>query len=133
MPTVKPGPTEKRGFEISYADFWRLYLDAHRNPATRGVHYAATLIGAGATAVGVLVDQLLLGPVGIVAAVIMAVASHRFIEHNQPLIKVKPLYGAISDLRMMALAITGRLPREYARLGLGSAAPRPVATAPVKV
>jgi len=125
-------PTEKRGFEISYADFWRLYLDAHRSPATRGVHYAATLLGAGATAAGVVLDQLLLGPAGILVAVGMAVGSHRFIEHNQPLIRVNPLYGAISDLRMMWLAMTGRLPREYARLGLGSAAPRPVPAAPVK-
>jgi hypothetical protein len=126
-------PTEKRGFEISYAEFWRLYLDAHRNPVTRGVHYAATLLGAGATAAGVLLDQLLLGPAGILVAIGMAVGSHRFIEHNQPLIRVNPLYGAISDLRMMGLAMTGRLPREYARLGLGDAAPRPVAAAPVKV
>jgi hypothetical protein len=126
-------PTEKRGFEISYADFWRLYLDAHRNPVTRGVHYAATALGAGATLAGFLLDQLLLGPAGIVVAVGMAVSSHRFIEHNQPLIRVNPFYGALCDLRMMWLAITGRLPQEYARLGLGLAAPRPVGAAPVKI
>ena len=126
-------PTEKRGFEISYADFWRLYLDAHRKPATRGVHYAATLLGAGATLAGVLLDQLLLGPIGILLAVGMAVGSHRLIEHNHPLIRVNPFYGALSDLRMMWLALTGRLPREYARLGLGLAAPRPAGVAPLKV
>jgi hypothetical protein len=126
-------PTEKRGFAISYADFWRLYLDAHRSPATRFVHYAATLLGAGATLAGVLLDQLLLGPAGIAVAVGMAVGSHRFIEHNQPLIKVNPFYGAVSDLRMMGLAMTGRLPQEYARLGLGLAAPRPAGVAPLKV
>src|SRR4051812_39426374 len=123
-------PTDKRGFEISYADFWRLYLDAHRSPATRGVHYAATLVGAGGTLAGVLLDQLLLGPAGILVAVAMAVGSHRFIEHNRPLIRVNPFYGAISDLRMMWLAITGRLPQEYSRLGLGLAAPRPTGVAP---
>lgn len=126
-------PTEKRGFDISYADFWRLYLDAHRNPVTRGVHYAATALGAGATLAGFLLDQLLLGPAGIALAVAMAVGSHRFIEHNRPLIRVNPFYGALCDLRMMGLAITGRLPREYARLGLGMAAPRPVGVAPLKI
>jgi hypothetical protein len=125
--------TDKRGFEISYADFWRLYLDAHRNPATRGVHYAATLLGASATLAGVLLDQMLLGPAGILVAVGMAVGSHRFIEHNRPLIRVNALYGALSDLRMMWLGITGRLPQEYARLGLGHAAPRATGVAPLKV
>jgi len=133
MPTNKGGSADKRGFEISYTDFWRLYLDAHRSPATRAVHYAATLLGAGATLAGVLLDQLLLGPAGILVAVGMAVGSHRFIEHNQPLIKVNPFYGALSDLRMLGLAISGRLPQEYARLGLGLAAPRPTGAAPLKV
>jgi hypothetical protein len=125
--------TDKRGFEISYADFWRLYLDAHRHPATRGVHYAATVLGAASTLAGVLLGQFLLPPAGILVAVAMAVGSHRFIEHNQPLIRVNPFYGAASDLRMMFLAMTGQLSREYARLGLGAAAPKPVAVASAKL
>jgi len=111
-------PTEKRGFEISYAEFWSLYLDAHRKPATRGMHYAATVIGAAGTLAAVLLGEPLLCPAGILAGVAMAVGSHRVIEHNRPLIRVNPLYGAASDLRMMGLAITGGLAREYRRLGL---------------
>jgi hypothetical protein len=61
---------------------------------------------------------VLLAPAGILAGVAMAVGSHRFIEHNQPLIRVNPLYGAVSDLRMLFLAVTGRLAAEYRRLGL---------------
>src|SRR6185369_7918189 len=110
-------PTEKRGFEISYSDFWRLYLDAHRRPATRFVHYAAAAI----------LGEILLAPLGIMLAVGMAVGSHRFIEHNRPLIRINPLYGAFCDLRMMWLGMTGGLPREYARLGLAAAAPAPKA------
>jgi hypothetical protein len=126
-------PTDKRGFEISYPDFWRLYLDAHRRPATRSVHYAATLIGAASTLASVLLGEFFLAPLGILVAVGMAVGSHHFIEHNRPLIRVNPLYGALSDLRMMWLGVTGGLPREYARLGLAAAAPRPKTTAPVKI
>ncbi|MDQ7250934.1 Mpo1-like protein [Dongia sedimenti] len=126
-------PTDKRGFEISYSDFWRLYLDAHRRPATRGMHYAATVVGAASTLAAVLLGEVLLAPLGILVAVGMAVGSHRFIEHNRPLIRVNPLYGALSDLRMMWLAMTGGLPREYGRLGLGGPAPRPEGTEPVKI
>jgi hypothetical protein len=125
-------PTDKRGFEISYSDFWRLYLDAHRRPATRGMHYAATLVGAAGTLASAVLGELFLAPLSILIAVGMAVGSHRFIEHNRPLIRINPLYGALCDLRMMWLAMTGQLPREYARLGLGRAAARPKATAPAK-
>ena len=104
-------PTEKRGFEISYSEFWRLYLDAHRRPATRGMHYAATLVGAGSTLAAAVLGEILLAPLGILIAVGMAVGSHRFIEHNRPLIRINPFYGALCDLRMMWLAMTGGLPR----------------------
>jgi hypothetical protein len=126
-------PTDKRGFKISYSDFWRLYLDAHRRPATRAMHYAATAVGAASTLASVLLGEILLAPLGILVAVGMAVGSHRFIEHNRPLIRINPFYGALCDLRMMWLAMTGGLPREYGRLGLGQAGPRPKGATAVKV
>jgi hypothetical protein len=126
-------PTEKRGFQISYSDFWRLYLDAHRRPATRRMHYAATLVGAGSTLASAVLGEILLAPLGILLAVGMAVGSHRFIEHNRPLIRINPFYGAVSDLRMMWLAATGGLPREYARLGLAAATVRPEPVSPLKI
>jgi hypothetical protein len=126
-------PSDKRGFEISYSDFWRLYLEAHSRPATRGMHYAATMVGAASTLASAVLGEVLLAPLGILVAIGMAVGSHRFIEHNRPLIRINPLYGALSDLRMMWLALTGGLPREYARLGLVGAAPRPKTASPVKV
>jgi len=118
-------PTEKRGFQISYADFWRLYLEAHRKPATRAMHYAATVAGAAGTLAAVLLYQPLLCPAGIVLGVSMAVGSHRFIERNRPLIRVNAFYGALSDLRMMWLGLTGQLPAEYRRLGLAPIQPAP--------
>ena len=126
-------PTDKRGFEISYPDFWRLYLDAHRRPATRAMHYAATLVGAASTLASALLGEVLLAPLGILVAVGMAVGSHRFIEHNRPLIRVNPFYGAVSDLRMMWLAMTGGLSREYARLGLGRATRKATGAIPAKI
>jgi hypothetical protein len=125
-------PTDKRGSGISYSDFWRLYLDAHRRPATRGMHYAATVVGAASALASAVLGEILLAPLGLIIAVGMAVGSHRFIEHNRPLIRINPLYGAVCDLRMMWLAMTGGLPREYARLGLVGAAPRPKTTSPLK-
>ena len=126
-------PSDKRGFDISYSDFWRLYLEAHSRPATRAMHYAATAVGAASTLASALLGEILLAPLGILLAIGMAVGSHRFIEHNRPLIRINPLYGALCDLRMMWLAVTGGLPREYSRLGLARAASGPKAATPVKV
>jgi hypothetical protein len=82
------------------------------------MHYAATFIGAAGTVAAFYFGQVLLMPAGILAGVGMAVGSHRFIEHNRPLIRVNALYGAASDLRMLWLAVTGGLTKEYRRLGL---------------
>ena len=114
----------REGLRMPYRDFWVAYLDAHRNPATRGMHYLATLTGIGGTILAIWVEIVWFMAGGIGLGVVMAVSSHHLIEHNRPLIRVNPFYGAVSDLRMCWLALTGRLNAEYARLCLGRAGPR---------
>jgi hypothetical protein len=111
-------PSDNRGFDIPYRDFWRIYLQAHSNPGTRGMHYAATIIGTSGTVAALMLEEWLIMPAGILAGVGMALASHRWIEGNRPLIRLNPIYGAICDVRMLWLASTGRLGAEYRRLGL---------------
>lgn len=103
---------------MPFKDFWRLYLDAHRQPGTRACHYVATLLGLTASVAAALVGNVFVAAGGIACGVALAVGSHRVIEHNKPLIRVNPFYGAIADVRMCWLAITGGLQREYLRLGL---------------
>jgi hypothetical protein len=119
----------REGLRMPYREFWIAYLDAHRNPGTRAMHYLATLSGMGGAALAIWFELLWFMAGGIGLGVVMAVSSHHLIEHNRPLIRVNPLYGAISDLRMCWLALTGRLVSEYARLGLGR--PEPKRLAPV--
>jgi hypothetical protein len=119
----------REGLQMPYREFWIAYLDAHRNPGTRAMHYLATLSGMGGAALAIWFELLWFMAGGIGLGVVMAVSSHHLIEHNRPLIRVNPLYGAISDLRMCWLALTGRLSSEYARLGLGR--PEPKRLAPV--
>ena len=88
------------------------------------MHYLATLSGMSGTLLAIWFEFLWLMGCGIGLGVLMAVSSHHLIEHNRPLIRVNQLYGAISDLRMCWLAVTGRLASEYARLGLGRPAPK---------
>lgn len=109
---------------LTFAQFWRLYLDAHRHPATRGMHYGATALGAATAALSIVLEEAAFVLTGIPLAVMMAVGSHWWIERNQPLIKVNAFYGALADMRMCWLASTGGLAREYERLGLGVPAPQ---------
>lgn len=118
----------REGLRMPYRDFWVAYLDAHRKPATRGVHYLATATGIAGTALAIWLELLWLMAGGIVLGVVLAVSSHHLIEHNRPLIRVNPFYGALSDLRMCWLAMTGGLAAEYARLGLGRPAPKELVT-----
>jgi hypothetical protein len=55
---------------------------------------------------------------GIGISYVIAVLSHWTIERNQPLITVNPFWGAVADLRMCWLALTGRLAGEMARYGV---------------
>lgn len=109
---------------ITLRQYWPLYLQAHRRPATRAVHYLATVFGAAMTLSAALTGQLWMVLLGIGGAYAMAIAAHWFLERNQPLILVNPLWGAICDLRMMGLALTGRLGRELATHGASSSASR---------
>jgi len=99
---------------MTFREFWPLYLQAHSHPATRGVHYAATMVGLGSA----LVAAIALQPaflLGIGLAYGIAIGAHAFIERNRSMIRVNPIWGAIADLRMAWLAATGRLQRELAR------------------
>lgn len=106
------------GREMSFAEFWRHYLRAHSKPGTRAAHYLATIMGIIAVMAAAYYARPILAVAGIASAAALAVGSHWIIEHNQPLIRVNALYGAIADLRMCWLALTGRLKGEYRRLRL---------------
>ena len=104
--------------QLSFAEFWPRYLDAHRKPATRAAHYLAIAIGFFSATVAIYYGRTLLMLGGLLIAIALAVGSHWLIERNQPLLHVNAFYGAIAGLRMCWLALTGGLLKEYRRLGL---------------
>jgi hypothetical protein len=105
---------------MPFREFWPLYLRAHRRRATRQVHYLATVFGASMAVVAVIVSEAVVFVIGIGGAYGMAVGAHWVFEGNQPLIRVNPLWGAIADLRMCWLALTGGLAAEQRRCGIGA-------------
>lgn len=110
--------------ESAFQAFWRDYLDAHRHPLTRALHYMATFSGLGS----VILALMLLNPfpplIGIPIGYALALGSHRWVEGKPSMMAVNAVYGARADLRMCRLALFGRIAGEYARLGLGRPLPK---------
>ena len=103
---------------LPYAEFWPDYLRAHKRPLTRVLHAIGTvgglaLLGAGAT----IADWRLVAAAPLVGYTV-AWLSHLVVEHNAPETFKHPWFSLISDVRMVALLLTGRLGRELEKHGI---------------
>lgn len=93
----------------SYDDFFAFYVQQHSRPGNRLLHALATGLGLavliGALALGHPWFALLWIPVGYG----LAWAGHFLIERNLPATFGHPWWSFLSDFRMLALMLTGRL------------------------
>jgi hypothetical protein len=105
---------------MTFREFWPLYLKAHRLPGTRALHYFATILGISASIEAIANLQPLIFVIGVPLSYCVAIASHRLIEGNRPMIRVNAAWGAVADLRMCWLAIAGGLDAEFAKHGVDS-------------
>lgn len=103
---------------MGFDQFWPMYLRAHRRAATRGLHYLATVVGISGAVAALATGIVWLFPLGIAMGYVIAVLSHWTIEGNQPLITVSAFWGAVADLRMCYLALSGQLEAEALRRGV---------------
>jgi hypothetical protein len=92
---------------MTYADFWLIYLRAHARPATRMLHYVGTSIAVACLA-GAFINAWLLLVVPLVGYG-FAWSAHYGLEGNRPQTFGHPVWSLASDVRMLALAATGRL------------------------
>ena len=98
-----------------YHEFWPIYLNAHRKPSTRALHYIGTLAGLACLSVAAArLDWRFL-----VAAPLVGYAcawiGHFGFEGNKPATFGHPLWSLWSDYRMLFLWATGRLDGEMKR------------------
>ena len=104
---------------MTYREFWRRYLQAHRDPRSRALHYLGTSLAIGALGAAAATRDcrwLIAAPVVGYAA---AWTGHLVFEHNRPETFGHPLWSLASDFRMLALFVAGRLGREMRAAGVG--------------
>ena len=97
---------------LTYAEFWPFYLGEHSRPATRGFHYAGTLIFIAVAVYAVATATWWALAAAVASAYAFAWLSHLMIEHNKPATFTYPAWSLISDFRMLGYALTGRIGAE---------------------
>ncbi|MBL27302.1 MAG: hypothetical protein CMM50_07115 [Rhodospirillaceae bacterium] len=102
----------------TYRTFWPYYLNEHRKPATRRLHFLGTGLGLALLALLALTGAWWLSVAALVSGYAFAWAGHFFVEKNRPATFRFPLWSLYSDFRMFALAVTGRLQAELRRYGV---------------
>ena len=98
--------------------FWPYYLSHHRHRANRAMHDMADLIVIGWFISGVAMGKPLLVITGVGLGYAIVFASHFLIEKNTPATLGHPVLAGISNWRMFALMVAGRLDGEFERHGL---------------
>jgi hypothetical protein len=102
----------------TFEEFWPIYLQAHQDPKTRGLHFAGTGAGILVGGIGLLA---MWKPTAILAGFIIAYTfawiGHALFEHNRPATLSHPLWSLRGDIRMFWLWLTGRLSDELQKAG----------------
>src|SRR6185503_1433942 len=97
---------------MTFQEFWPHYLRAHRKRRTRVAHYVATVVAFSAIGAAVYYQVSAIALGAIAGSYAIALASHAIFEQNRSLVFVNPAWGALSDLKMCWLALTGGLAAE---------------------
>jgi hypothetical protein len=102
----------------TYAEFWPYYLHEHAQPATRAWHYLGTSLTLLCLVAALAAGWLWLLPVVLVVGYGPAWIGHFAVEGNRPATFRYPLWSLISDFRLYAVWLCGRLPAELAKAGV---------------
>lgn len=99
----------------TYREFWPYYLDQHRHASTRLIHFVG--VTSFFTLIGLAIAQA--EPWFVLAAFLVfygpAWVAHFVVERNRPATWSYPLWSFVSDIRMSALWVAGRLEPEAVR------------------
>lgn len=93
----------------NYQQFYRFYLSEHRNITNRQLHVLGSSIGLASVAVALFKARPRYVLYGIAAGYACAWLGHFKYERNRPASFKQPLYSFISDWRMLADVLRGKI------------------------
>lgn len=101
----------------TFAEFWPLYVNAHRQPLTRVIHFVGTLLGWSLLVSAIVLRDWRFVLAALVAPYLLAWFSHFFVEHNRPATFGHPLWSWLADQKMCLMILRGQMSEELRRIG----------------
>jgi hypothetical protein len=99
----------------TFAEFWSLYVLAHRQLATRIFHIIGTLSGWSLLVVAIILRKPWYVLPAVVVPYAFAWCSHFFVEHNRPATFGHPFWSWLADQKMVAMVLMGKMSEEVKR------------------
>ncbi|TLX57186.1 DUF962 domain-containing protein [Stutzerimonas nosocomialis] len=93
-----------------FADFYPFYLQEHRNPTCRRLHFAGSLVVLAVLGYALISQQWLWLLAAPLAGYGFAWIGHFVFEKNRPATFQYPLYSLLGDWVMFRDMLTGRIP-----------------------
>ncbi len=94
----------------SFAAFYPYYLEEHRHPVSRRLHFVGSLGVIGCVAMAVAMADWRWLPVAVACGYGFAWAGHFFFEKNRPATFRHPVYSLMGDWVMFKDICSGKIP-----------------------
>ena len=112
----------------NYAAYWSYYIDQHRNPANRTLHYLGSITGAILLAAAMALQIWWMIPVALASAFGLGMLGHALFETPPAENHHYPLWALASDFRMLDLFLGGRIRRDFIDAGVHERASCPMSS-----
>lgn len=100
----------------TYSEFWDFYVREHSKPLTRILHLIGTTLGIVLLVYFLSTGRWYYFPLFFVVGYAFAWFAHFVVEKNRPATFKYPFWSFISDFKMIAYMLTGRMGREVDRV-----------------
>jgi hypothetical protein len=103
----------------SFHDFWPMYLRAHASAGSRALHFAGLALSVATAAALLSCGMVFFLVLAIVPAQLGAYLGHKLSPRHDDVAADHPDWAALADVKMFALAATGRLETELRKASVG--------------